>query len=289
MKKGIDQVYSPETLRRLQLVELDILKKFDAMCQKHGLEYFAVFGTLLGAVRHQGIIPWDDDIDIAVPRSSYEKIKELVPLEFGDGYAFLDGSVDPHYPFVTGRIMKKGTEFRMLSMKDVPCELGIFLDLFCFDELPEEKWKRRRVMAECWIVEKMIVLRNTPFPNLPYRGVKRLIVRTVCAAASLCLKPFPRAALHRWRKKAATRYMGQNTAYISSLHGIKPSVSTYRKDQVYPLQKLPYEDMMIPAPKDPHSQLVMNFGENYMTPLPEGKRSFIIPYKLSFGDENEEA
>lgn len=285
MKKGIDQVYSPETLRRLQLVELDILKKFDAMCRKHGLEYFAVYGTLLGAVRHKGVIPWDDDIDIAVPRSSYEKIRELVPQEFGDGYSFLDGSVDPHYPFITGRIMKKGTEFRMLSMKDVPCDLGIFLDLFCFDELPQETWKRRRTIIECWILEKMIVLRNTPFPNLPYTGVKRLIVRAACAAASLCVKPFPRAALHRWRKKAAMRYAGQNAPYISDLSWIKPCV--YHKDQVYPLQELPFEDMMIPSPCDPHNLLVMSFGENYMTPLPEGKRSWIIPYKLSFGDENE--
>lgn len=285
MKKGIDQVYSPETLRRLQLVELDILKKFDAMCQKHGLEYFALWGTLLGAVRHKGIIPWDDDIDVGVPRSSYEKIKELVPLEFGEEYSFLDGSVDPHYPFVTGRIMKKGTEFRMLSMKNVPCELGIFLDLFCIDELPEASGKRKWMIAKCWVLEKMMVLRNTPFPNLPYTGVKRLIVRTACAMASLCLKPFPRAALHRWRKKAAMRYYGQGAQYLSDLSGITPCV--HRRDEIYPLQRLPFEDMMIQAPAKSHELLVMNFGEDYMTPLPEDKRSYIIPYKLSFGDENE--
>lgn len=67
--KSIDQVYSPETLRRRQLVEYDILKKFDAMCKKHNLEYYAIEGTLLGAVRHKGIIPWDDDIGIAFSRN----------------------------------------------------------------------------------------------------------------------------------------------------------------------------------------------------------------------------
>ena len=116
MKATIDQVYSPEVLRRLQLVELEILKKFDAMCKKYDLEYFAVYGTVLGAIRHDGIIPWDDDIDIAMPRKDYERLAEIVPIEMGEDYTLLNGQIDAHYPFVTSRIMKKGTEFRNISL-----------------------------------------------------------------------------------------------------------------------------------------------------------------------------
>ena len=68
-------------LRELQIVELKILKEVVRICEKHSLEYFAIDGTLLGAVRHGGFIPWDDDVDIGLPRDSFERFVELAPKE----------------------------------------------------------------------------------------------------------------------------------------------------------------------------------------------------------------
>lgn len=285
MKMTIDQVYSPETLRKLQLVEYDILKKFDAMCKKHGLEYYAIYGTLLGAVRHQGIIPWDDDIDIGMPRRDYEKLAKLVPEEFGEGYTFLDATTDPRYPFVTGRIMKKGTEFRMLSAKNLPMELGIFLDIFVVENLPNEERERKALLRKAWIAEKLCILRTMPFPNLPYRGLKRILAYSLCGVASACLKVIPARVLHRIRLSMVTKYKEQKTGYIGILTGLDMEKAVFAREEIYPLGEMLYEDMMIPTPCDAHSVLVKAYGESYMTPLPEGKRSSIIPYKLSFGDE----
>lgn len=285
MRQTIDEFYDAETLRKLQLVELDILKKFDAMCEKHGLEYFAVYGTVLGAIRHGGIIPWDDDIDIAMPRKDYERLAELVPLEFGDGYSLLNGQNEPRYPFCTSRIMKKGTEFRMMSMKNCPFELGIFLDVFCFDNLPDDKRARRAQLRKCWALEKMCVLRNTPFPNVPYGGVKRAVVYAMCAVGSVLMKVFPRATLHRWMQGAARAYEHEETGYIGWPFGLDPSQSIYPRDMVYPLARAPFEDMQVVMPAKPHDMMRLCYGESYMTPPPEGKRSFIVPYKLDFGSE----
>ena len=285
MKKTIDQVYDAATLRRLQLIELDILKKFDAMCTKHGLEYFAVYGTVLGAVRHKGIIPWDDDIDIAMPRKDYERLAELVPKEFGDGYSLLNAQIDPRYPFATSRIMKKGTEFRMLSMKNLPCELGIFLDIFCVDNAPDSLKEQKKYVFPCYVLEKMCILRSTPFPNLPYRGVKRAAAYAVCAVASVVMKVFPAKTLHRWRENAAQRYRDCETGYLAYPFGLKPFQNFYPKSMIYPLQRMPFEDMMISMPHDPHAMMRQAYGDSYMTPPPEGRRSIIIPYRLSFGDE----
>lgn len=285
MKQTIDQVYDAATLRRLQLVELDILKKFDAMCEKHGLQYFAAFGTALGQVRHTGIIPWDDDIDVGMMRKDYERLRELVPLEFGDGYTLLNGQTDPRYPFMTSRIMKKGTEFRMLSMKNAPYETGIFLDIFCFDWMPDDAAAFQKMKRNCWVLEKLCILRNMPFPNLPYRGLKRWIVYAMCAAGSVCVKIFPRAALHRWMQNAAQVAGEQPTGRIGCPFGLKPEERIYPTQVIFPQQKLPFEDMTISMPHDPHAMLRIVFGDDYMTPLPEGKRSSIVPYRLSFGDE----
>ena len=282
--KTIDQVYSPETLRRLQLVEYDILKKFDAMCKKHGLEYFAIYGTLLGAVRHKGIIPWDDDIDIGMPRKDYDKLIELVPREFGDGYTFLDATTDPRYPFITGRIMKNGTEFRMLSAKNLPMELGIFLDIFVVENLPDGEKEQKRYLRNGWVTEKLCCLRNMPFPNIPYTGLKRIVVHTACGVASVCLRLIPAKVLHRIRLKMATKHKNERTGFLCMGTGIDWSRGVFTRDEIYPLAEMPYEDMMIPVPRDWNAMLTRMYGPNYMTPLPEGKRSSIIPYKLSFGD-----
>lgn len=284
MRATIDEVYDPSTLRRLQLAELGILKDFDALCAKHGLEYFAVYGTVLGAIRHGGIIPWDDDIDIAMPRRDYERLAELMP-EMGEKYVLLNGQVEPRYPFCTSRIMLRGTEFRMMSMKNCPFELGIFLDIFCFDNLPDDERTRRRLTRKCWALEKMCVLRNTPFPNLPYRGAKRAVVYAACGVGSMLMKVFPRKKLHEWMTRAARSYEHEETGYIGWPFGIDPSQSIYRKDQVYPLGRSPFEDMMVSMPSDPHGQMRLCYGESYMTPPPDGAKSYIVPYRLSFGDE----
>lgn len=285
MKQTIDQFYSPETLRRLQLTELGILKKFDAMCEKHGLTYFGLYGTVLGAIRHKGIIPWDDDIDVAMPRKDYDRLAELVPQEFGEGYALLNAQIDPRYPFATSRIMLKGTEFRMLSMKNSPCELGIFLDIFPLEDLPDDEKKRKKMIRKCYVLEKLCIVRNTPFPNSPYRGVKRVVVYGCCAVASIVLKVFPPKTLHNWMRRSLTKYQGEDTGYCGVPLGMHPDRSVYSRDRVFPLQRVPFEDTLIPIPNDAHGIMRQVYGDTYMTPPPEGKRSNVIPYKLSFGDE----
>ena len=66
-----------DTLKKLQEVELEILEEFDRICKKHNLTYFAVGGTLIGVIRHEGFIPWDDDIDLGMPRKDYDKFIEI--------------------------------------------------------------------------------------------------------------------------------------------------------------------------------------------------------------------
>jgi len=286
MRQTIDQVYDKATLRRLQLVELDILKKFDIMCAKHDLQYFALYGTVLGQVRHGGIIPWDDDIDVGMMREDYEKLKELVPKELGEEYSLLNGEIDPRYPFTTSRIMKKGTEFRMLAMKNAPYKTGIFLDIFCFDRMPDSDTELAKMKRKCWILEKMCILRSMPFPNLPYRGIKRYVVRSACVAGFFAMKMFPRVKLHRWMQNAAQTSNSHETRRIGCPFGLTPEKRIYLKEMIFPLQRLPFEDMVINMPNDPEKVLRQVFGDDYMTPPPEGQRSFIVPYKLSFEDES---
>ena len=128
-------------------------------------------------------------------------------------------------------------------------------------------------------------LRNTPFPNLPYYGVKRAVVYALCAMGSVCMKVFPRAKLHEWMQSTARAYEREDTGYIGWPFGLDPSQSIYPKSMVYPLARAPFEGMMVSMPADPHGMMRLCYGETYMTPPPDGKKSYIVPYRLSFGDE----
>ena len=125
--------YEPEQLKHLQKLEMEILTDFKRICDENNLIYFGYAGTGIGALRHKGYIPWDDDIDISMPRKDYERFMELVTEQMGDKYEVLNTETDINYPLATTRLVLKGTKFREYSMKDVDCNWGIFLDLYALD------------------------------------------------------------------------------------------------------------------------------------------------------------
>ena len=104
--------YDTQTLKKLQSLELEMLEDFVSLCEKHRLRYFGIGGTGIGALRHKGFIPWDDDIDLAFPRSDYERFCRLVEEEMGDKYQILSAETDENYPLFTARMMRRGTTFR---------------------------------------------------------------------------------------------------------------------------------------------------------------------------------
>ena len=124
-------------LRQLQLCELEILDEFVRVCEKHGLQYYLVGGTLLGAVRHQGFIPWDDDIDVAMPRKDYDKFAEIAGEELDPRYFYQCPETDPNYFLTYAKIRKNGTEVYEERFKDAKFHKGVFIDIFPLDFCPK--------------------------------------------------------------------------------------------------------------------------------------------------------
>ena len=100
--------YEPEVLRKLQKAEVEILKDFDALCEKHGIDYFVCGGTAIGGVRHQGFIPWDDDIDIGMTREDYEHFLKVADSEYGDKYGVINPDRDSSFPAILTKWYRKG-------------------------------------------------------------------------------------------------------------------------------------------------------------------------------------
>lgn len=100
--------YEPEVLKRLQREELEVLREFVRICNKYDIQYFAVFGTCIGAIRHKGFIPWDDDMDFGMLREEYERFCKVAPKEMGDRFGLAGPDCkEKFYNFVSKFYKKK--------------------------------------------------------------------------------------------------------------------------------------------------------------------------------------
>lgn len=126
-------------LARLRELEVKIALEIQRICEKNGLHCFLVYGTLLGAVRHGGFIPWDDDMDMGMLRADYEKFVEACKTDLGPEFLWQSWDNDPSYPFIFGKVRLKGTHTQeKFSLEGV--EDGIYVDVFAFDAVPDGAW-----------------------------------------------------------------------------------------------------------------------------------------------------
>ncbi len=128
----------------LKKIELDMFRHFLEICHKHQLKYFLIGGSCLGSVRHQGFIPWDDDIDIGMPRDDYESFLSIAPRELPE-YLFLQTTkTDPEYPNNFAKIRNSMTTFIETSVKDFVMNHGVYLDIFPIDGYRMSKGEKLR-------------------------------------------------------------------------------------------------------------------------------------------------
>lgn len=119
-----------EVLEKLWQHELKILDEIDRICKKHDITYFIMWGTLIGAVRHKGFIPWDDDIDINMPMKDYKKFLKVAPKELSDEYFLQTSKTDKYHPTYFAKVRLNNTAFYSKEDKNQNKHHGIFVDIF---------------------------------------------------------------------------------------------------------------------------------------------------------------
>ena len=133
-----------EKTKKIWAVELDLLREFDRACKKHGLRYFAFGGTILGAIRHGGFIPWDDDIDLAMPMDDYLRLQEIAKDEFHDPYVLQTPYLDTgsFFSFIKLRNSRTTSMSKVFSAQSF--NQGAFIDIFPLVECPPEEMASQR-------------------------------------------------------------------------------------------------------------------------------------------------
>lgn len=126
--------------KEMQQQEFKILCEFDRICRKYKLTYFLTAGTLLGAIRHEGFIPWDDDIDVAMPLKDYKRFAQIAQRELSKEYFFQNWKTEKNYPFHFAKIRKNGTRDQDIFLQKLEIHHGIYIDLFPLETCPKNEW-----------------------------------------------------------------------------------------------------------------------------------------------------
>ncbi|HBH09133.1 MAG TPA: hypothetical protein DDX40_07015 [Rikenellaceae bacterium] len=142
------------TLKELQQFSLEILKDVAGFCEKNGIRYSLGYGTLLGAVRHKGFIPWDDDVDLMMPREDYEKFRAIYK---SDRYSFIDSRNTPDCYIAFGRVCDTEKTLASSCIPWVRQDVGVWIDIFPIDRVPDDKETFDRIYDSLLLLMKFNV------------------------------------------------------------------------------------------------------------------------------------
>lgn len=146
-----------QTLRKIQLIELEVLIEVDRICRKYDIKYTIIGGTLIGAVRSGGFIPWDDDIDVAMLRGEYERFREACEEDLDKiRFYFQDNRNTEGYRWGYGKMRRKNTLFLREHQEHMPYEQGIFIDIFPHDSVPDIYPVRAFHNFHCFLIRKFL-------------------------------------------------------------------------------------------------------------------------------------
>ncbi len=145
-----------EEFRKMQLLQLDMIAEVDRVCRKHNIIYTISCGTLLGAVRHKGYIPWDDDADICMLREDYERFKEVADEMNPELCFFQDYTTDPEYLWQYGKVRRVGTKYIRVGQEHIKCKTGVDIDIFPLDDVPRSVTGQILQNIDCFILRKIL-------------------------------------------------------------------------------------------------------------------------------------
>lgn len=263
-------------LKKIQETELEILTEFDRICRKHGLTYFLDSGTALGAVRHGGFIPWDDDIDVGMPREDYEKFMSIAPTEMDPAFFLQNKVTDPKSPYYFAKIRKNNTLFMEWNKRNMDIHHGIYIDIFPYDNLPDDQTEREAFLSKCKKLYQLYVYRTIPDRDAPpQKGLKWMVMASVRRMLHYLVMPIPLSYLEKKSNELYQSHNQQETRYTSCcIYGF-----TFMKDHLYPVKEIQFEDKVFFGPADTDAYLTSLYGD-YMTLPKEEDRMNHFPYKV---------
>lgn len=264
-----------DVLYKLQQTQLEILLEVTEICNRNKLKYFLIGGTLLGAVRHKGFIPWDDDLDIAMPRKDYEEFIKICKTELSDKYFLHHYSTDDKYwlPFL--KIRKNNTIFDEEMIEAIECHKGIFIDIFPLDNANKQTSIFQDIQVKiCKSLTTIIMIKRKIKFNRKIKLSTKLMASLIGIIPIKTLNRIQTYIMSLNKHEEAKFYLniGSNYNYIKQ---------TIEKDRYLPATKLEFEKYYFSAPKD-WDYILKRIYKDYMVLPDEKDRYTHKPKKIIF-------
>ncbi len=256
--ENIHNVGRAITLQELKDIELEILKAFHSFCEENGLTYYLAGGTLLGAVRHQGFIPWDDDIDVLMPRPDYYRFLELTDTRLGE---YEVRSIQTHPEIHTRPFIRIHNTKYMTKLTTPPFYMPPWIDIFPLDGLPEDVKASTEHFKKAHTLKRIVGLSWLPVSYRTKRKSRQLLKKVVGL-------PVRMIGHNYWLKKLEAfglSYKFEDCEYVACVvaggHGKRERV---KKSEFCDPILMKFEDAYFWGPKGYHKYLSQLYGKKYM-------------------------
>lgn len=233
-----------------------ILVAIDRVCIKHDIPYFLVGGTMLGAVRHKGFIPWDDDLDIGMMRCDYERFLKICPNVLNNEFRLQHFSNEPSAPCSYAKILDTRTEIYVKSMEHLPAKKHLYVDVFPFDGVPRSTVVKKIQTVSLSLLRGLIEIKFINVPNPRWRN--RVLV-------SFLRPVLPGQMLNQLFSQISRWCPADDSDWCCAFHTPYAFIrGTFHKTWVLPTVSLPFESGMFPCPANVDACLKRTYGD-YMT------------------------
>jgi len=261
--------YIESMMKRAWAAEIEVLEEIDRICRKHGIKYFADGGALLGAVRHKGFIPWDDDIDIAMLREDYERFIWIAKEELPKDFVIADARISPWIHSEVKAICN-GLEIgyeqneRWRRFHGFPFVAGV--DIFVLDVLPQKKEQEE---LQCNL---LLFLRTFKDKIRDKKNSEEEIEQTILQIESLLNVRINRDGniqneIQKLLDRICRIYETEDSEEITNLYWyLQHDDYRFKKEWYADSILMPFENLMVPVPKDYEKVLEVTYGKDYMVP-----------------------
>ena len=255
----------------LQKCQLEIFKQTIKVLDENNLQYYMIGGTLLGAVRHGGFIPWDDDIDIGMPRADYEKFAKIANQILPEDLFYQDKLTDKEYPYNFAKIRKNDTLFKQKHLARFNIHHGVFIDIFPLDGCANDEKTQKRHAKKCIFINYISIVDSLVDSETTQNFTKKLEIFVLKCLRKLIGKKRVDSILY----KNMTKFDYNSANYIGNMLGvarereIMPKEYYFDNSNKYKL--LQFEDTKCKCPVNPEACLTKQYGDFMQLP-PEEKR-----------------
>lgn len=245
---------TPVDIRKIQDVILDILVNIDRTATSHGLDYYLIAGTMLGAVRHKGFIPWDDDADVALPRPDYERLIQHAPEWLPPHLELVSYKSDPTYPYQFARIHNRQTTYCM--RRSFGYIGGVPVDIFPLDGMTDDSPLQRAHYRHYHAGIKKLYY-SLVDPHKHGYGLRWCFIKT--------MQHMFHPGFQHGHLDAIQREFDYETSPLVADHDNKPDRGIYDKAVFGSPTPVEFEGHRLMGVSDPHKYLTICYGD-YMTP-----------------------